>query len=139
VEPNFGIAYFHAGIAYLRKGLIDEAIETFQRSRELVIFAGWAESGLLFCYLRKGDRNRAEQILAEMLEDRKRLPVSPVCVAWALASLGDFDGAFQWLETAILERDSLMVFLHIYTEFLVPALAREPRFTGILDRLGLPH
>ena len=89
------------------------------------------------CYLKKGDRKKAEEILAEMLEDRKRLPVSPVNLAWGFAALGDFDGAFDWLETAIEERDALMVFFHVYCEMMVPARARDPRFGAILDRLQL--
>ncbi len=139
IEPNFGLAYFHAGMAYYRKGLIDEAIETLQKGRPLVIFPGWGEVMLLFCYLKKGDRKRAEQALTEVLEDRKRLPVSPLSLAWGFAALGDFDSAFEWLETAIRERDTLTVFVHVYTEALVPALARDPRFGPILDRLKLPH
>jgi len=78
----------------------------------------------LLCYLRKGDRGKAEQTLAEMIEDRKRLPVSPVSLAWGFASLGDFDSAFEWLETPIRERDMLMPFVHVYTEAFWPALAR---------------
>ncbi|MCJ7487937.1 MAG: hypothetical protein MUQ25_17470, partial [Candidatus Aminicenantes bacterium] len=139
IEPNIGLAYFHAGVAYFRKGLINEAIETFQKGNQLVIFPGWGESMLLLCHLKKGDRAKAEQILAEMLEDRKRLPVSPACIAWGCAAFGDFDGAFGWLETAIKERDTIMPLIHVYMEFLAPALARDPRFTAILDRLKLPH
>jgi TolB-like protein/predicted Ser/Thr protein kinase/Flp pilus assembly protein TadD len=138
-EPNFGLAYFHAGTAYYFKGLIDKAMEKFEKGRELVISPGWSEAFLLLCHLQKGDRKKAEEILAEMLEDRKRLPVSPVNLAWGFAALGDLDGAFSWLETAIEERDTLMAFVHVYCEMMVPALTRDPRFTAILDRLHLPH
>jgi len=139
IEPNFGLAYFHAGVAYFRKSLIDEAIETLQKGCQLVVFPGWNESMLLLCYLKKGDRKKAEQALEEMLEDRKRHPVSATCLAWGLAALGDFDSAFRWLETAVRERDSVMVIVHVYTEFAVPELARDPRFGALLDRLHLPH
>jgi TolB-like protein/Flp pilus assembly protein TadD/predicted Ser/Thr protein kinase len=139
IEPNFGLAHFHAGAAYYFKGLIDEAMEKFEKGRELVISPGWGEAFLLLCHLKKGDRKKAEEILAEMLEDRKRLPVSPVNLAWGFAALGDLDGAFGWLETAIEERDALMAFFHVYCEMMVPDLARDPRFTAILDRLQLPQ
>jgi TolB-like protein/Flp pilus assembly protein TadD/predicted Ser/Thr protein kinase len=139
IEPNFGLAYFHAGMAFYRLGLIEKAVETFRKGRDLVIFPGWAEAMLLFCQLRKDNRGKAEEILGEMLEERKRLHVSPVCLAWSLAGFGDFDGAFAWLETAISERDPLTPFVHIYTDFLVPELARDPRFPALLDRLGLPR
>jgi len=139
IEPNFGLAYFHAGTAYYFKGLIDNAIETFQKARQLAIIPGWGESLLLLCYLKKGDRDKAGRTLAEMLEDRKKLPVSPICLAWGLAALGNIDGAFEWLETGIQEHDGLIPFIHIYTEMCVPELARDPRFGAILDRLNLPH
>jgi serine/threonine-protein kinase len=139
IEPNFGLAYFHAGTAYFRKGMIDEAIETLQKGCQLVVFPGWNEVMLLLCYLKKGARAKAEQMLAEMLEERKRHPVSAMCLAWSFAALGDFDSAFEWLETAVRERDSVMVIVHVYTEFAVPELARDPRFVALLDRLQLPH
>jgi Tfp pilus assembly protein PilF len=94
---------------------------------------------LLLCYLKQGDRGKAERTLAEMLEDRKRLPVSATCLAWGFAALGDFDSAFEWLETAVRERDSVTVIVHVYTEFTVPELAADPRFGAFLDRLGLPR
>jgi TolB-like protein/predicted Ser/Thr protein kinase len=139
IEPTFGLAYFHAGTACYFKGLIDEAMEKFEKGRKFVISPGWSEAFLLLCHLQKGDLKKAEEILAEMLEDRKRLPVSPVNLAWGFAALGDLDGAFGWLETAIEERDALMAFFHVYCEMMVPALARDPRFAAILDRLHLPH
>jgi hypothetical protein len=43
------------------------------------------------------------------------------------------------LETGIRERDALIPFIHIYAELMVPALARDPRFGAILDRLQLPR
>jgi pentatricopeptide repeat protein len=139
IEPNFGLAYVQAGYAYLRKGLIDEAIETLQKGRQLFTPPGWAESALLICYLKKGNREEAEKILAEMLEDRKKLPVSATCLAEGFAALGNLDNAFEWLETAVRERDNMAIVIHVVAEFLVPELARDPRFVAILDRLQLPH
>ncbi|MGA2586838.1 MAG: protein kinase [Candidatus Aminicenantales bacterium] len=137
IDPNFGLAYFHAGMAYYLKGLYDESIKTLEKGRELVVFPGWIEGMLLFCHLKKGDRKKAEEILAAELEDRKRSPVSPVCLAWDFAALGNLDSAIQWLETAIQERDTLMAFIHVYTEMVNPVLARDPRFDTILKKMNL--
>jgi len=139
IEPNFGLAYFQAGHAYLRKGLIDQAIETFQKSRQLFSPPGWAESALIVGYIKKGDREKAEKTLAEMLEDRKRLPVSAACLATGFAALGDLDSAYEWLETAIRERDGMAVVTPAFADYLVPELARDPRFGAFLDRIGLPR
>jgi serine/threonine-protein kinase len=137
IEPNFGLAHFQAGSAYLRKGLIDKAIETLQKSRQLFAPPGWAESGLVICYLRKDDRKTAEKILAQLLEDRKRLPVSAASLAVCFAALGDLTTAFEWLEKAIQERDTLAPVVPSYANDLLPELARDPRFAAYVDRLGL--
>ena len=138
-EPNFGLAYFHAGIAYFRKGLFDEAIALTEKGRQMAILPGWGEDLLLLCYFKKGDRGKAGQILAGMLGEKMRTLVSPVGLAWGCATLEDLDGAFEWLETAIRQRDSVVPFIHVYAEFLVPELAHDPRFGAILGRLGLPR
>jgi serine/threonine-protein kinase len=139
IEPNFGLAHVQAGHAYLRKGLIDEAIETFQKGRRLFAPPGWAESALVICYLKKGDHEKAEKTLAEMLEDRKKLPVSATCLAESFAALGDLDKAFEWLETAVRERDNMAIVIPLIADYFVPELARDPRFGAFLDRLGLPR
>ena len=139
IDPNIGLAYFHAGVAYFRKGLIDKAIETIRKGKEILAFPGWGEELLLACLLRKGDRAGAERILADMLEARKTLHVSAVTLAYGFAAVGDLDSAFEWLETAIRDRDSVMTIVNVYTEFYAPELARDPRFTALMDRLKLPH
>ena len=60
-------------------------------------------------------------------------------LAYGFAGLGDLDSAFEWLETAVRERDSVITVFNVYTEFLLPELARDPRFGALLDRLKLPH
>ena len=43
-----------------------------------------------------------------MLEARKTLPISAVILAYGFAGLGDLDSAFEWLETAVRDRDSIV-------------------------------
>ena len=74
-----------------------------------------------------------------MLEARKTRPISGVTLAYGFAGLGDLDSAFEWLETAVREHDSVITVCNVYTEFVVPELARDPRFGAFLDRLGLPR
>ena len=139
IEPNIGLAYFHAAVAYLRKGLVDEAAETICKGRPTLLSAGWGDEILVLCELAKGDRAGAERIQAETLEARKTLPVSAVTLALGFAALGEFDAAFEWLETGLRERDTIITVVHVYAEFMTPALARDPRFGAFLDRLGLPR
>jgi TolB-like protein len=139
IDPAIGLAYFHAGVAYLRLGRVDEAIGILERGRPFIASPGWAEGIIQLCRLELGDRAAAEKIQADNLELRKRHPVSAVTLAYGFAALGDLDSAFEWLETAVRDRDSVIPVFNVYTEFLVPELARDPRFGALLDRLGLPR
>jgi len=138
IDPNNGLAYFHAGVAYYRKGLLGEAIDTFEKGKKLVVFPGWIEQNLGLIYLRKGNREKAAQILEEMIESKNKIKnLSATCIAWLAGELGKLDLAFKYLDKAYEERDTLMPFIHIYTEFFSPAISADPRFKDVLVRMKL--
>jgi tetratricopeptide (TPR) repeat protein len=139
IDPTIGLAYFHAAMAHYRRGEFVRAIEVLEKGAQYVSFPGWGEDVLFLCRLRLGDRAGAEEIQTRMLEARKTLPISAVTLAYGFAGLGDLDSAFEWLETAVRDRDSIIPVINVYTEFTVPELARDPRFGAFLDRLGLPR
>jgi len=139
IEPNFGLAHFQAGHAYLLKGLFDEAIATLQKARRLFAPPGWAEASLVIANVWKGDRETAERIVAEMLEARKTIPVSAMSLAHGLSALGRLDEAFAWVDVAVRERDSEAVVTAAFADILLPELAADPRFAAFVDRLGLPR
>jgi len=139
IDPTIGLAYFHAAMAHYRRGEFARAIEVLEKGAKYVSFPGWGEEVLFMCRLRLGDLAGAEEIQTRMLEARKTLPISAVTLAYCFAGLGDLDSAFEWLETAVRDRDSIITVINVYTEFAVPELARDPRFGAFLDRLGLPR
>ena len=72
-----------------------------------------------------------------MIEQRSHVSVSPTSIAWVAACVGEVDTAFAWFDRGYEERDTLMPFVHIYTDIFVPSLARDPRFGALLERLNL--
>jgi serine/threonine protein kinase len=58
-------------------------------------------------------------------------------IATLYAGLGDKDQAFQWLNTAYQERDSRLEKLKI--DFLLDPLRSDPRFAGLVRKVGLPQ
>ncbi|OGD17850.1 MAG: hypothetical protein A2Y69_07445 [Candidatus Aminicenantes bacterium RBG_13_59_9] len=138
IDPNLGLAYFHAGMAYTLKGLLDEALETLEKGKKLVVFPGWVETNIGQIYLRKGEREKAELILEEMIENRKKIKnLSAAGIAWLAGELGKLDLAFEFLDKAYEERDSLMAYIHVYAELFSLKISADPRFKGILAKMKL--
>jgi tetratricopeptide (TPR) repeat protein len=138
IAPDFGLAYFHAGIAYSLKGLLDEAVETLEKGQKLLVAPGWIEGTLGLIYLKKGDREKAELLLEGMIESRKAIKnTSAVSIASLAGELGKLDLAFEYLDRAYAERDSLTIFIHIHAPMLSPAIAAAPRFKSVLARMKL--
>jgi tetratricopeptide (TPR) repeat protein len=116
---------------------LDEALETFETGKKLVVFPGWIEANLGLVYLKKGDREKAELILEEMIENKDKIKnLSATCIAFLAGELGKLDVAFEYLDKAYEERDTLMPFIHIYTEIFSPKLAADPRFKNILAKMN---
>jgi len=137
IDPRFGLAHFHAGVAYIRKGLLDEATQALERGRELVVFPGWTEGLLGLIQLKRGDRERASRILQEMIEARTTSNVSAAAIAWLAAALGRYDEAFAYLDQAYEDRDTLMIFVHVYIEVFSSQLRSDPRYKAVLRRIRI--
>ncbi len=137
IDPTFGLPYFHAGMAYFLKGMPEKAIETLQQGVKIAPHPGWAEGMISMIRIRQGNREEVGRILDRMIARRSQVNVSCMALAWAMAVFGDLDGAFQWAERAIEERDTLVGFVHIYTPLLAPELASDPRYDALLSRLNL--
>jgi tetratricopeptide (TPR) repeat protein len=138
IDPNSGLAYFHAGAAYFLKGQLDKAVETFEKGKNLFAPPGWTEGMLGLTCIKMGDRDKAARILEETLERKKTVKhASSVAVAWLAAELGRLDLAFELLDKGYEERDTLMGFIHVYAERFSPAMAADPRFKTLLAKMKL--
>jgi serine/threonine protein kinase/Tfp pilus assembly protein PilF len=138
IDPNNGLAHFHGGVAFFLEGRLDEAIDVFEKGRKLFAPPGWIEAMLGLIYLRKGDREEAERILEETIENKKTVKnVSAPSIAWLAGELGKLDLAFEFLDMAFEERDALMGFVHVYSDMFSPAIAADPRFKTVLAKMKL--
>jgi TolB-like protein len=137
IDPTFGLPYFHAGMTYFLKGMADKAIEVLQQGVRIAPHPGWADGMISMIRIRQGNRDEVRLILDRMIGQRSRVNVSCMALGWATAVFGDLDGAFQWVERAMEERDTLVAFVHIYTPLLAPELAADPRYDALLARLNL--
>jgi hypothetical protein len=65
--------------------------------------------------------------------------VRRVDIAIVYVGLGEMDRAFEWLEKAYQQREGALVWLKVVYGRRYPALGRDPRFAGLLRRIGLPQ
>jgi TolB-like protein/Tfp pilus assembly protein PilF len=83
-----------------------------------------------------GDRIRAVAILDELTGMSRHQYVSPFDIAVIHAGLGDTDAVFHWLEEAYRQRVWRIIEL---TLPMFDALRADPRWHGLVGRIGLPH
>jgi hypothetical protein len=74
-----------------------------------------------------------------MLEALTAARATKVVSAWGIAalhaSLGDVDDAFRWLDVAVAEGATGLIFLRVHPR--IDALRGDPRFPALLKRVGL--
>jgi tetratricopeptide (TPR) repeat protein len=141
IAPDFGLAHFHAGMSYIQKGFLDQAIETFEKSRELGVAADWAAGLIGMCHEAKGDRAmavRSFEDVTQMIERKDRGPLSFTTIGLLAWRLGHLDEAFEFFDRAYTERDPIMPSIHLYAVFLAPSLRCDPRFRDLLVRMRAP-
>jgi serine/threonine-protein kinase len=88
---------------------------------------------LAYAYARIGDRDRAREIVLQMLETAKTKYVGTYYLGLIYASLGEPDAAMEWLEKAYEERTARLL------EVFDPAfdsLRSDVRFQDLVRRMG---
>jgi len=128
------------GWDYEQKGLHEQAIAEFKKAVELSNknsppFSPFYLAGLGHAYAVAGRRSDAQQILQGLLDRAKHSYVSAFDIAVIYVALGDKDTAFAWLNKAVTERSTFLVYSK-WDPRLDP-LRSDPRFQVLLRRIGL--
>ena len=140
-EPNLDWTHIILGWDYEQQSKFDDAIAEFQKALKL---SGASSGGdelalaaLGHALAAAGKRQQAEDVLAEL---RKRTQqggyVSAFDVAVIYTGLGDKNKAFEWLQKAVEERSSFLIYSR--WEPRLDPLRSDPRFPILLRRIGLP-
>jgi len=136
MDPNFSFTHFYLGSIYLQKSMYEEALAEFQKEKELS--KGWSmrvDAWIGVTYMKMGQREKALEVLNELLEKSKQIYVPQTLVAILYFVLGEDDLGFQWLNKAYEEYDSRMRLLKIDPVF--DRVRSNPRFEAILKKMGL--
>ena len=135
MDPNSGVARWSLGNALLQAGRTDEAISEFEKAIPLSGDSPDEPASLAFAYAVTGRKEDANRIVGELRKRSERAYTPPSLIAAIYGALGDRDKAFEFLEEAFRQRDSLLVYLKV--EPMFDPLRGDPRFANLLKRIGL--
>jgi len=135
LDPNSRVAHLFASSAYIEAGGYDDAITEARASYDLapsntqpLAFEGYAHA-------KAGRRSQACALLKKLLEMQKSKYVPLQNIALIYNALDQPGEALNWLERAVAQRDSKLVFLKVEPKW--KNLRTEPRFSALLRRINL--
>ena len=133
VSATFPTAHYWIGVAYLGKGMNQEAIAELESVKDLLV----AKSFLGYAYGVSGRTQEAQDVLAEFKQLSSKRPISPYYLALVYAGLGKKDQAFTLLEAAYKEHSRPLGGLKSTPAW--DRLRSDPRFGDLLRRIGLQN
>jgi serine/threonine protein kinase/Tfp pilus assembly protein PilF len=113
----------------------DEAQAEYEEGRRLAGSVALPSFGLAHLEARRGNQAAARRILEELTAARSRRVVSAWGIAALHACLGDVDDAFRWLDSAVTEHATGLIFLRVHPR--LDGIRCDPRYPQLLHRLGL--
>jgi TolB-like protein/DNA-binding winged helix-turn-helix (wHTH) protein/Tfp pilus assembly protein PilF len=129
------------GWDYEQKGMTGEAVGQFKKAvdsagKDSPMYA-FLLAGLGHAYALAGNRSDTEQVLQTLLARAKQSYASPFDIALIYTALGDKEGAFAWLDKAVADHSTWLVYSK--WEPRLDPLRSDPRFQNLLRRIGLPQ
>jgi tetratricopeptide (TPR) repeat protein len=124
------------GRVYLKKNKYEEALKEFNYEKRFN--RSWRpelDAWIGMTYLAMGNKERAQSLLGELIEQSKSTYVSPYILSLVYFVLGDKENGFHLLEKASEESDSWLC--EIKAEPAFEAVRQDMRFKDILIELGL--
>ena len=137
LDPNYALAHNDLGTAYSKKGMQDQAVDEYLTGKAIAGTKAEIIAAFKQAYAAAGMSGYWQKELEIANERLKQGRVGPHRMARIYTELGDKDRAFEWLEKAYEERDSLLVFLNAAPIF--DSLRSDPRFASLVERIGLAH
>ena len=128
-------AYLDIGTAHLSQGDPDTALKWYRRSQGLESSVRSYDAFIVRALAPLGRRDEAEEILARLEDESRRLYVRAEILAMGYAALGDADRAFACLERAFQAKSGGLIYLHLDPGY--EPLRADPRFGDLGRRIGL--
>jgi serine/threonine-protein kinase len=136
LDQRYWLAHMLLGAALVHKGDFEAGIRELETATRLTD-QSQALGTLGWAYAYAGDEGRARAVLAKLEDPSHKGYRDPYGMAVIHAGLEDRDEAFAWLEKALQDRSMFASF--IVVDPLLAQLRSDPRFPGLLRRIGLEN
>ena len=135
LNPRFPVAHLSLAVAYTRLGRFKEALAETNLAEEM----GADQTRVLevrgSAQALAGDQAAANATLEKLRMGKIIGRVSPYSVALIYTALGKKQEALDWLEKAVRDKDTWVVWIKVLVEW--DPLRSEPRFNALLQQLKL--
>jgi len=132
INPNYGWAHAVMGRTYVVISDYDKAIAEFRMATTLS--RGYLTE-LGNAYALAGEKDRALEILGELIGQSRKRYVSSYGIALVYAGMGEKEKALEYLDKAYEERVSDLYSVKI--DYRFDSLRSDPRFIAFLEKMGL--
>jgi adenylate cyclase len=137
LAPDFGPAHILVGRVHVATGRFAQAVEALERAHRLLGPRPDVLTPHAYVLARAGRRREALATLDELRRFSKPRDPAPIRIALMHIGLGKTERAFEWLQKAVDARDWQMAMLNVEPAF--DGLRSDPRFSALLQRVGLPQ
>lgn len=137
LEPNFSGAHYWLARAYLETARPAEALAEMKQWLALSDLKQETSPDLGWLYAVIGERQAAEQIMANLLRMQARENFDPYDQARLTLALGRKEQALAWLEKAYQKHSTELMWLRVNPQF--DSLRADPQFQDLLRRMRFPE
>jgi serine/threonine-protein kinase len=135
MNAQFYLAHAMMGNVYTLTRHFPEALESYAKARLADANSKFVDSLEAMTLAAAGERKKAEEMLAVILQRSAHEYISPVSIAYICTALGDYDEAIAHLNCAIHDRDPNI--LGLKSNPLFDALRDDPRYHALLKKMQL--
>jgi len=135
IDPNFVQAHRVLGLDYLYTGKFAEACAEFKKGVDLSHGDPVAQAYLARCYALSHRTGEAHQILNSLIKDAQERYISSAEIATVYAALADEMNSLTWLQKAVQEKASALIYLNVDPVF--DRMRANPHFQAIVTQVGL--
>ena len=135
LDPRFDGAHTDLARSLEATGRFDEARREYEEGQRHSGGIAGPSFGLGHLEASRGNIAEARRILQELTVARAHRVISAWGIAALHASLGDADEAFRWLDVAVEERATGLIFLRVHPR--IDPIRPDPRYQALLAKVGL--